>query len=64
MIQQRLKNGFLLILALGLMGWTGFFPGAKAFAEEKGIKILTLEEARRIALEKNKDIQKAREYRS
>ena len=64
MIQQRLKNGFLLILALGLMGWTGFFPGAKAFAEEKGIKILTLEEARRIALEKNKDIQKAREYRN
>jgi len=63
-IQQRLKNGFLLILALGLMGWTGFFPGAKAFAEEKGIKILTLEEARRIALEKNKDIQKAREYRN
>jgi HAE1 family hydrophobic/amphiphilic exporter-1 len=63
-IQQRLKNGFLLVLALGLMGWTGFFPGAKAFAEEKGIKILTLEEARRIALEKNKDIQKAREYRN
>jgi len=63
-IQRRLKKCFFLILTLSLIGWTGFFSGTKAFAEEKGIKMLTLEEARRIALEKNKDIQKAREYRN
>ena len=35
-----------------------------ALGAENQMKILTLEEALQIALEKNKDIQKAREYRN
>lgn len=38
-------------------------PFAATFGEEKGIQVLTLDEALQIAAEKNKDIQKAREYR-
>lgn len=49
---------FFLILAV-LIAWS---PGP-IFAAETEVLSLTLEECRRIALEKNKDIQKAKEYR-
>ena len=42
----------------------GMLTVAPAFGEEKEIRILTREEALKIALEKNKDIQKAREYKN
>ncbi len=41
----------------------GISAGA-AYGEEKTPRVLTLEEAWRIALEKNRDIQKAKEYRN
>jgi len=40
------------------------FPNAPARGEDKRIKILTREEALKIAREKNKDILKAREYKN
>ncbi len=51
----------LILVGIGLLpiSWTG-----KAVGEEKGIRILTLEEALRIADERNKDIRKAKEYRN
>jgi len=54
----------LLLFTIALAGSWGVLLGAKALAEDKGIRVLTLEEARQIALERNKDIQKAREYRN
>jgi outer membrane protein TolC len=63
-IQRRIKNYFFLILTLCLMGGVCLFPGSRGFADQRGTRVLTLEEARQIALEKNKDIQKAREYRN
>ncbi len=56
------KIFFLLLLSLIL----NLNPSlsASAFGEEKGAKVLTLEEALQIAAEKNKDIQRAREYRN
>ena len=53
----------LLILALLLIASTGTLLPLEAMAEE-GAKVLTLEEALQIAAEKNRDIQKAREYRN
>jgi HAE1 family hydrophobic/amphiphilic exporter-1 len=44
-------------------GCLGTTPEVLA-SEEKGVKVLTLDEALGITLEKNKDIQKAREYRN
>jgi HAE1 family hydrophobic/amphiphilic exporter-1 len=44
-------------------GGLGTTPEVLA-SEEKGVKVLTLDEALGITLEKNKDIQKAREYRN
>lgn len=46
-----------------LIGCLGTAPEGFA-SEETGVKVLTLDEALRITLEKNKDIQKAREYRN
>jgi HAE1 family hydrophobic/amphiphilic exporter-1 len=46
-----------------LAGCLGNTPGVLA-SEEKGVKVLTLDEALRITLEQNKDIQKARQYRN
>ncbi|MGE5252904.1 MAG: TolC family protein [Planctomycetaceae bacterium] len=40
------------------------FSLPSGWAQEKGVKVLTREEALRIGLEKNKDIQKAKEYRN
>jgi HAE1 family hydrophobic/amphiphilic exporter-1 len=40
------------------------FGAATAAGEEPKVLLLTLEDCRRIVLEKNKDIQKAREYRN
>jgi len=54
---------FFLMITLCFMGW-GIFSLPPGWAQEKGIKVLTREEALRIALEKNKDIQKAQEYRN
>ena len=59
------RRGFLfLILILLLAAGLGLLPGQRALAAEKETMFLTLEGALRIALEKNKDIQKAREYRN
>src|SRR3972149_3642220 len=51
--------GFIAFFA----GCLGATPEVLA-SEEKGVKVLTLDEALAITLEKNKDIQKAREYRN
>ena len=56
--RQRLF-AFPLILTLSL----SLFPFTFTFGEEKGVQNLTLEEALQITADKNKDIQKAREYR-
>jgi HAE1 family hydrophobic/amphiphilic exporter-1 len=53
-----LMTVFLLIAFLGILPFTG------AAGEEKEVQFLTLEEALRITAEKNRDIQKAREYRN
>lgn len=52
-----LAAAFLLIACLGTLPFGG------ALGEENRVQVLTLEEALRIAAEKNRDIQKAREYR-
>ena len=54
----------LLIFVLAWAAWLGMFPNALARGEDKRIKILTREEALKIAREKNKDILKAREYKN
>ncbi|HEX9909928.1 MAG TPA: TolC family protein [Desulfatiglandales bacterium] len=51
-------TAFLLISSLGIL------PFTTALGEEKEVQILTLEEALQITAEKNRDIQKAREYRN
>ena len=55
---------YFLIPLVFWAAWLGIFSVMPAFGEEKSIKILTREEALKIALEKNKDIQKAREYKN
>jgi outer membrane protein TolC len=55
---------YVLLSAFICSAWLGIFSVLPAFGEDKGIKILTREEALKIALEKNKDIQKAREYKN
>lgn len=54
----------LSIFSLFLVGYLMIFPCMAASGEDKGMRVLTLNEALRVALEKNKDIQKAREYRN
>jgi len=61
-ISGFLKSSFLLILLLGLN--LNLFVSMPAFGEEKRVQTLTLDEALQIAGDKNKDIQKAREYRN
>ena len=55
-----LKNYLQLILVLSL----GLLFSIAASAEEKGLTVLTLDQALQTAIEKNKDIQKAKEYRN
>ena len=55
-----LKNYLQLILVLSL----GLLFSIAASAEEKGLTVLTLDQALQTAMEKNKDIQKAKEYRN
>ena len=57
------RLSFLLLGFLWVVGW-GIFSGTPALGEDKNITILTREEALKIALEKNKDIHKAREYKN
>ena len=52
------------IIFLLLVAFPGTFLFTMAFGEEKDIEVLTLEDALRIAAEKNRDIQKGREYRN
>jgi HAE1 family hydrophobic/amphiphilic exporter-1 len=65
--QLRLQEiGWIRFVLLGMMCFVGWeiFSLPPGWAQEKGVKVLTREEALRIALEKNKDIQKAQEYRN
>ena len=57
-LRQVLVVGFLGFLGLGILS------PPSGLGEEKGVRVLTREEGLRIALEKNKDIQKAQEYRN
>src|SRR4030043_1236100 len=57
------KSLFFSILLLLLTGFPGTLAFTVAYGEEKETRVLTLEEALRIAAEKNHDIQKALEYR-
>jgi HAE1 family hydrophobic/amphiphilic exporter-1 len=60
----RWKRHLTLIIASLLIVSQGIFPLTSALGEEKEVQFLTLEEALRITAEKNRDIQKAREYRN
>jgi outer membrane protein TolC len=52
------------ILAFALLFFFSLIPFTAASGEERGSQALTLEEALQITAEKNRDIQKAREYRN
>jgi len=58
------KSLFFSIVLLLLIVFPGTLAFTEAYGEEKETRVLTLEEALRIAAEKNHDIQKAREYRN
>ena len=55
---------YFLIAIVFCTAYLGRLSVTPALGEEKQIKILTRGEALKIALEKNKDIQKAREYKN
>jgi len=57
------KSLFFSIILLLLIVFPGPLAFSLAYGEEKETRVLTLEEALRIAAEKNHDIQRAREYR-
>ena len=57
-------RNLLLAMVLPLIAVIGIPPFSTALGEEKKVQILTLEEALQITAEKNRDIQKAREYRN
>ena len=57
------RLSFLLLGFLWFWG-AGIFSGTPALGDDKNITILTREEALKIALEKNKDVHKAREYKN
>ena len=57
-VRQVLVAGFLGFIGLAILS------PSSGLGEEKGVRVLTREEALRIALEKNKDIKKAQEYRN
>ena len=61
---KRWRSLFLHIMVLWLIVFPGLLAFTVAYGEEKEGYILTLEEALRIAEEKNHDIQKALEYRN
>src|SRR4030043_2219852 len=58
------KSLFFSIVLLLLIVFPGTLAFTVAYGEEKETRVLPLEEALRIAAEKNHDIQKAREYRN
>jgi len=58
------KRQLTLIIASLLIVSQGIFPLTAALGEEKETEVLTLDDALRIAAEKNRDIQKALEYRN
>lgn len=58
------RRRLFLITAFLLIASLGIFPIIRASGEEKEVQILTLEETLRITAEKNRDIQKAREFRN
>jgi HAE1 family hydrophobic/amphiphilic exporter-1 len=57
------RRGFFCLTAFLLIASLGSHTFDAALGEENGVQVLTLEEALRITAEKNRDIQKAREYR-
>lgn len=59
-LRSLLSRIILLLLTVFL----GTLPFTVAYGEEKETKVLTLDDALQIAAEKNRDIQKAREYRN
>ena len=63
MTDAGFKKCLCWIVIAFFAGCLGTAPEVLA-SEEKGVKLLTLDEALGITLEKNKDIQKAREYRN
>jgi len=58
------RSLIFLIVPFWLIIILGALPFSAAYGEEKGIEVLTLEDALRIAAEKNRDILKALEYRN
>src|SRR4030042_5838371 len=58
------RSLIFLIIPFLLIAISGALPFTMAYGEEKGIEILTLEDALRITAEKNRDILKALEYRN
>jgi outer membrane protein TolC len=58
------RSLFSCILLLLLIVFPGTLLFTVAYGEEKDTEVLTLEDSLRIAAEKNRDIQKAREYRN
>ena len=58
------RRHLTLIIAFLLIASLGILPSTSALGEEKEVRILTLEDALRITAEKNRDIQKALEYRN
>ena len=63
-IIARRRRFLFFITAFFLIISPGVLPFTSALGEEKEVQILTLEEAIRITADKNRDIQKAREYRN
>ncbi len=59
---SRTQGALIILLSLGVF-W-GVFCADAAWGQEPKVLLLTLEDCRRLALEKNKDIQKAKEYRN
>ena len=58
------RSLIFLIIPFLLIVISGTLPFTMAYGEEKGIEVLTLEDALRITAEKNRDILKALEYRN
>jgi outer membrane protein TolC len=58
------RRSLSLVAVLLLIASMGMLLPLEVSGEEKGVQVLTLEEALQIAAEKNRDIQKAREYRN
>ena len=63
-LQTHRRKTPILKLAFVLLLFFSLLPFTAASGEKRGSQALTLEEALQITAEKNKDIQKAREYRT